>query len=660
MTKFNISSEYNLEGDQIKAVKELLTGIHQGKRNQVLLGVTGSGKTFTMANIIEKCQRPALIIAHNKTLAAQLYNEMKNFFPNNAVEYFVSYYDYYQPEAYIQQSDSYIEKDAQINEQIDLLRHSATRALLERRDVIVVASVSCIYGLGAPELYLQMSFKLEKGKTYSRRDVMQKLVELQYQRMDLDFSRGGFRVRGENIDIFPSHYQDRAWRISFWDDEVEKIYEFDYLTGEKTKNLNDIIIFANSHYVTPRPTLEQAVNLIQDELSERVEEFKLSNMVVESQRIAQRTNFDIEMIMETSSCKGIENYSRYLSGRKKGEPPPTLFEYLPKDALLFVDESHVTVPQIGGMYNGDRGRKKTLVEHGFRLPSALDNRPLKYEEWDLMRPQSIFVSATPGSKELGYTSGKFVEQIIRPTGLLDPICEVRSCETQVDDLIGECKILAKNDKRVLVTTLTKRMAEDLTDYLNEVNVKAVYMHSDIKTLERVQIIQELREGKYDVLVGVNLLREGLDIPECSLVCILDADKEGFLRSETSLIQTIGRAARNDEGRVILYADKITNSIKKALDETSRRRKIQEQYNKNNNIVPTTIKKSTNNLLGSVKMDLDQPLTNNDKTINFETAENEISKLKKEMIEAAKNLEFEKAAKLRDTINKLQQDLILSE
>ncbi len=660
MTKFNISSEYNLEGDQIKAVKELLTGIHQGKRNQVLLGVTGSGKTFTMANIIEKCQRPALIIAHNKTLAAQLYNEMKNFFPNNAVEYFVSYYDYYQPEAYIPQSDSYIEKDAQINEQIDLLRHSATRALLERRDVIVVASVSCIYGLGAPELYLQMSFKLEKGKTYSRRDVMQKLVELQYQRMDLDFSRGGFRVRGENIDIFPSHYQDRAWRISFWDDEVEKIYEFDYLTGEKTKNLNDIIIFANSHYVTPRPTLEQAVNLIQDELSERVEEFKLSNMVVESQRIAQRTNFDIEMIMETSSCKGIENYSRYLSGRKKGEPPPTLFEYLPKDALLFVDESHVTVPQIGGMYNGDRGRKKTLVEHGFRLPSALDNRPLKYEEWDLMRPQSIFVSATPGSKELGYTSGKFVEQIIRPTGLLDPICEVRSCETQVDDLIGECKILAKNDKRVLVTTLTKRMAEDLTDYLNEVNVKAVYMHSDIKTLERVQIIQELREGKYDVLVGVNLLREGLDIPECSLVCILDADKEGFLRSETSLIQTIGRAARNDEGRVILYADKITNSIKKALDETSRRRKIQEQYNKNNNIVPTTIKKSTNNLLGSVKMDLDQPLTNNDKTINFETAENEISKLKKEMIEAAKNLEFEKAAKLRDTINKLQQDLILSE
>ncbi len=660
MTKFNISSEYNLEGDQIKAVKELLTGIHQGKRNQVLLGVTGSGKTFTMANIIEKCQRPALIIAHNKTLAAQLYSEMKNFFPNNAVEYFVSYYDYYQPEAYIPQSDSYIEKDAQINEQIDLLRHSATRALLERRDVIVVASVSCIYGLGAPELYLQMSFKLEKGKTYSRRDVMQKLVELQYQRMDLDFSRGGFRVRGENIDIFPSHYQDRAWRISFWDDEVEKIYEFDYLTGEKTKNLNDIIIFANSHYVTPRPTLEQAVNLIQDELSERVEEFKLSNMVVESQRIAQRTNFDIEMIMETSSCKGIENYSRYLSGRKKGEPPPTLFEYLPKDALLFVDESHVTVPQIGGMYNGDRGRKKTLVEHGFRLPSALDNRPLKYEEWDLMRPQSIFVSATPGSKELGYTSGKFVEQIIRPTGLLDPICEVRSCETQVDDLIGECKILAKNDKRVLVTTLTKRMAEDLTDYLNEVNVKAVYMHSDIKTLERVQIIQELKEGKYDVLVGVNLLREGLDIPECSLVCILDADKEGFLRSETSLIQTIGRAARNDEGRVILYADKITNSIKKALDETSRRRKIQEQYNKNNNIVPTTIKKSTNNLLGSVKMDLDQPLTNNDKTINFETAENEISKLKKEMIEAAKNLEFEKAAKLRDTINKLQQDLILSE
>ena len=660
MTKFNISSEYNLGGDQIKAVKKLLAGIHEGKRNQVLLGVTGSGKTFTMANIIEKCQRPALIMAHNKTLAAQLYNEMKNFFPNNAVEYFVSYYDYYQPEAYIPQSDSYIEKDAQINEQIDLLRHSATRALLERRDVIVVASVSCIYGLGAPELYLQMSFKLEKGKKYSRRDLMQKLVELQYQRMDLDFSRGGFRVRGENIDIFPSHYQDRAWRVSFWDDEVEKIYEFDYLTGEKTKNLNEITIFAKSHYVTPRPTLEQAMNLIQDELSERVEEFKLSNMIVESQRIAQRTNFDIEMIMETSSCKGIENYSRYLSGRKEGEPPPTLFEYLPKDALLFVDESHVTVPQIGGMYNGDRGRKKNLVEHGFRLQSALDNRPLKYEEWDSMRPQSIFVSATPGPRELAYTDGKFTEQIIRPTGLLDPICEVRSCETQVDDLIGECKILAKNSRRVLVTTLTKRMAEDLTDYLNEVNVKAAYMHSDIKTLERVQIIQELREGKYDVLVGVNLLREGLDIPECSLVCILDADKEGFLRSETSLIQTIGRAARNDEGRVILYADKMTNSMKKALDETSRRRKIQEQYNKKNNITPTTIKKSTSNLLSSAKLDLDKQIGDNKKTVNFEVIEGEIFKLKKEMLLSAKNLEFEKAAKLRDTINKLQQDLLLGE
>ena len=610
-----------------------------------------------MANIIQRCQKPALIMAHNKTLAAQLYNEMKGFFPSNAVEYFVSYYDYYQPEAYIPQSDSYIEKDAQINEQIDLLRHSATRALLERKDVIVVASVSCIYGLGAPELYLQMSFKLEQGKKYSRRDIMQKLIELQYKRMDLDFTRGGFRIRGENVDIFPSHYQDRAWRITFCDDEVEKIYEFDYLTGERIKKLDAITIFANSHYVTPRPTLEQAIDLIQDELKERVEEFKSLDKIVEAQRIAQRTNFDLEMILESGSCKGIENYSRYLSGRNEGESPPTLFEYLPKDALLFVDESHVTVPQIGGMYNGDRGRKKTLVEHGFRLPSALDNRPLKYEEWDSMRPQTIFVSATPSPRELAYTNGEYVEQIIRPTGLLDPICEVRSCETQVDDLIGECKILAKNDKRILVTTLTKRMSEDLTDYLNEVNIKAVYMHSDIKTLERVQIIQELREGKYDVLVGVNLLREGIDIPECSLVCILDADKEGFLRSETSLIQTIGRAARNSEGRVILYADKITNSINKALQETSRRRKIQEKHNQENGITPTTIKKQLMNSLNLAVANL-RDKNNDKKVMDLEVIENDIGKLKKQMLEAAENLEFEKAAKLRNKIDKLQKSLLI--
>ena len=657
MTIFKIESEYNLAGDQVAAVDKLTEGLNDGNRNQVLLGVTGSGKTFTMANIIQRCQKPALIMAHNKTLAAQLYNEMKGFFPSNAVEYFVSYYDYYQPEAYIPQSDSYIEKDAQINEQIDLLRHSATRALLERKDVIVVASVSCIYGLGAPELYLQMSFKLEQGKKYSRRDIMQKLIELQYKRMDLDFTRGGFRIRGENVDIFPSHYQDRAWRITFCDDEVEKIYEFDYLTGERIKKLDAITIFANSHYVTPRPTLEQAIDLIQDELKERVEEFKSLDKIVEAQRIAQRTNFDLEMILESGSCKGIENYSRYLSGRNEGESPPTLFEYLPKDALLFVDESHVTVPQIGGMYNGDRGRKKTLVEHGFRLPSALDNRPLKYEEWDSMRPQTIFVSATPSPRELAYTNGEYVEQIIRPTGLLDPICEVRSCETQVDDLIGECKILAKNDKRILVTTLTKRMSEDLTDYLNEVNIKAVYMHSDIKTLERVQIIQELREGKYDVLVGVNLLREGIDIPECSLVCILDDDKEGFLRSETSLIQTIGRAARNSEGRVILYADKITNSINKALQETSRRRKIQEKHNQENGITPTTIKKQLMNSLNLAVANL-RDKNNDKKVMDLEVIENDIGKLKKQMLEAAENLEFEKAAKLRNKIDKLQKSLLI--
>jgi len=657
MTIFEIESEYSLGGDQIQAVDKLTDGIKKGSRNQVLLGVTGSGKTFSMANIIQRCQKPALIMAHNKTLAAQLYNEMKSFFPSNAVEYFVSYYDYYQPEAYIPQSDSYIEKDAQINEQIDLLRHSATRALLERKDVIVIASISCIYGLGAPELYLQMSFKLEQGKKYSRRDVMQKLIELQYKRMDLDFARGGFRIRGQNVDIFPSHYQDRAWRVTFGDDEVEKIYEFDYLTGERIKKLDEITIFANSHYVTPRPTLEQAIGLIQSELDERVEELKSLDKIVESQRIAQRTNFDLEMILEAGSCKGIENYSRYLSGRNEGEAPPTLFEYLPSDALLFVDESHVSVPQIGGMYNGDRGRKKTLVEHGFRLPSALDNRPLRYEEWDSMRPQTIFVSATPGPKELQYTDGKYIEQIIRPTGLLDPICEIRSCETQVDDLIGECKTLAKNDKRVLVTTLTKRMSEDLTDYLNGVNVKAVYMHSDIKTLERVQIIQELREGKYDVLVGVNLLREGLDIPECSLVCILDADKEGFLRSETSLIQTIGRAARNSEGRVILYADKITNSINKAILETSRRRKIQEKHNEENGITPTTIRKQLMNSLNLAATNLSDK-NNDKKVLDLEIIENDIEKLKKQMLEAAENLEFEKAAKLRNTINKLQKNLLI--
>ncbi|MFQ3307311.1 MAG: excinuclease ABC subunit B [Candidatus Midichloriaceae bacterium] len=645
-------------GDQPEAVANLLAGIKAKKRNQVLLGVTGSGKTFTMANIIERTQRPALIMAHNKTLAAQLYNEMKVYFPNNAVEYFVSYYDYYQPEAYIPQRDSYIEKDAQINEQIDLLRHSATRSMLERKDVIVIASVSCIYGLGSPELYLQMSCKITKGQNLIQKELMHRLVDLQYKRMDLEFTRGGFRVRGSNIDIFPSHYQDRAWRISLWDDKVEKIYEIDALTGKKLKNLDEILIFANSHYVTPRPTLEQAMVLIKDELNERIAALKTIGKSVETHRITQRTNFDLEMMMESGSCKGIENYSRYLSGRSAGEAPPTLFEYLPKNALLFVDESHVTVSQIGGMFNGDRARKTNLVDYGFRLPSALDNRPLRYEEWDKIRPQTIFVSATPGIKEMEYTEGEYVGQIIRPTGLLDPICEIRKCETQVDDLINECHKVIKDGGKVLVTTLTKKMAENLTEYVSEINIKAVYIHSDIKTLERIKIIQELREGIYDVLIGVNLLREGLDIPECTLVAILDADKEGFLRSETSLIQTIGRAARNSDGRVILYADKETKSITKALFETNRRRKIQEEHNKKHNITPTTIKKDLSNALGLATQKPDNtPHILDNKKFDLKTIQKMVIKTEKEMHKAAKELEFEKAAKLRDDLNLLKKELL---
>ncbi|MFN8832861.1 MAG: excinuclease ABC subunit UvrB, partial [Alphaproteobacteria bacterium] len=575
---FKISSDFQLAGDQPKAVESLVAGLEASKKDQVLLGITGSGKTFTMANVIERTQRPALIMAHNKTLAAQLYSEMKSFFPDNAVEYFVSYYDYYQPEAYIPKSDLYIEKDSQINEQIDLMRHSATRALLERPDVIVIASVSCIYGLGSPEWYIKMIQNLSIGQKISRNDLMEKLVELQYSRNDIDFKRGTFRARGDVLDIFPSHYNDFAWRVSFWGSEIDSMHEFDALTGERTKKLDQITVFANSHYITPRPTLEQAIKFIKSELKERIKYFDETNKLLEAQRIEQRTTFDLEMILEAGSCKGIENYSRYLSGRNAGEPPPTLFEYLPEDSILFVDESHVTVSQIGGMYNGDFARKSNLVEYGFRLPSALDNRPLKFAEWEAMRPQTIFVSATPNDRELAYTNGEYVEQIIRPTGLLDPICVVKPATGQVDDLLKECKDVAQSGFRVLVTTLTKRMSEDLTAYLTEVGLKAVYLHSDIKTIERVEIINALRQGTYDVLVGVNLLREGLDIPECAMVAILDADKEGFLRSRTSLIQTIGRAARNSDSRVILYADKMTDSLKAAIDETERRREIQIEYN----------------------------------------------------------------------------------
>ena len=557
--KFQVVAEYQPAGDQPEAIKEIVSNIKKHENNQVLLGVTGSGKTFTMAKTIEAVQRPTLILAPNKTLAAQLYGEMKSFFPNNAVEYFVSYYDYYMPEAYVPKSNTYIEKESSINEQIDRMRHSATRALLERKDVIIVASVSCIYGIGSVETYGDMIIELIKNQQMGRNELIQKLVELQYQRNDTDFHRGTFRVRGDLVEIFPSHYEDRAWRISLFGDELESICEFDPLTGKKNEDLEKIKVYANSHYVTPRPTLQQAMVLIKKELKKRIPEFKSQDKLIEAQRIEERTKFDLEMIEATGSCNGIENYSRYLSGRKEGEPPPTLFEYLPENALLFVDESHVTVPQLGGMYKGDRSRKTTLSEYGFRLPSCLDNRPLKFEEWETMRPQTLFISATPGSWELDQTKGVFVEQIIRPTGLIDPEVEVRPAKTQIEDLILEAKKIIENGHRILVTTLTKRMAEDLTEYMHENGLRVRYMHSDIDTLERIEIIQDLRRGVFDILVGINLLREGLDIPECALVAILDADKEGFLRSERSLVQTIGRAARNVDSKVILYGDKITNS-----------------------------------------------------------------------------------------------------
>ena len=655
--KFKIQSDFKPSGDQPNAIKELVAGINSSERNQVLLGATGTGKTFTIAHIIEKTQRPAVILAPNKTLAAQLYGEFKTFFPDNAVEYFVSFYDYYQPEAYVPRSDTYIEKDAQINEQIDRMRHSATQALLERDDVIIVASVSCIYGIGSVETYSAMTQDLRKGNNYELRKIVSALVEQQYRRNDQAFQRGTFRLRGDVLEIWPAHLESRAWRLSFFGDELEKLDEFDPLTGEKTKKMNTVRIYANSHYVTPRPTLTQAIKKIKVDLLKRLEELNKNNQLLEAQRLEQRTNFDLEMMEATGSCNGIENYSRYLTGRKPGEPPPTLFEYIPNDAIIFADESHVAIPQLGGMYRGDHRRKLTLSEHGFRLPSCMDNRPLKFEEWDAMRPQSIFVSATPGNWELSSTQGVFVEQIIRPTGLIDPPVEIRPIQNQVDDLLYEVNIASKNNLRTLCTVLTKRMAEDLTEFLNEKGVRVRYLHSDIDTLERIEIIRDLRLGTFDVLIGINLLREGLDIPECGLVAILDADKEGFLRSQTSLIQTIGRAARNVDGKVIMYADKITGSIKVAIEETKRRREKQIAYNKVNKITPESIKKNVKDVLEGVfegKTDLERVTAKIDTKKFGDNLQAHLSGMRKEMFAAAENLEFEEAARLRDEINKLEK------
>ena len=653
---FRIVSEYQPAGDQPTAIADLVGGIAADDRTQVLLGVTGSGKTFTMAQVIEATQRPALILAPNKILAAQLYGEFKSFFPDNAVEFFVSYYDYYQPEAYVPRSDTYIEKESSVNEAIDRMRHSATRSLLERDDVIIVASVSCIYGIGSVETYSAMIFDLKKGESVDQRELIRKLVALQYKRNDAAFSRGNFRVRGDSLEIYPSHYEDMAWRVSFFGDEIEVIAEFDPLTGRKGASLEKVRVYANSHYVTPGPTMKQATEAIRFELAERLKELEAEGKLLEHQRLEQRTNFDLEMIAATGSCAGIENYSRFLTGRLPGEPPPTLFEYLPDNALLFVDESHQTVPQIGAMSKGDHRRKITLAEYGFRLPSCIDNRPLRFNEWDAMRPQTVAVSATPGSWEMEQSGGVFAEQVIRPTGLIDPPVEIRPVEDQVQDCIAECRKVAAAGYRTLVTTLTKRMAEDLTEFMHEAGLRVRYMHSDVETLERIELIRDLRLGVYDVLVGINLLREGLDIPECGLVAILDADKEGFLRSETSLIQTIGRAARNVDGRVILYADRMTGSMERAIAETDRRREKQHAYNLEHGITPESIKRDIHNIVADtasrdgVLVELEDDARNN---LVGHNLRGYIEELEGRMRAAASDLEFEEAGRLRDEIRRLE-------
>ncbi|WP_052545752.1 excinuclease ABC subunit UvrB [Candidatus Hepatobacter penaei] len=657
---FAIHSPFQPTGDQPAAIAALVDALKRKQRNHTLLGVTGSGKTFTMAHVIQETQRPTLILAPNKTLAAQLYAEMKALFPHNAVEYFVSYYDYYQPEAFIPRTGTYIEKEATINEHIDRMRHSATRSLLERDDVIVVASVSCIYGIGSPESYRSMVCKIDKTLPFARETTIQKLVELQYTRNDMVLKRGTFRLRGDILDVFPSHYEDRAWRISFFEDEIESIVEIDPLLGTKGETLDHITIYPNSHYVIPGPTRVQAVKHIKADLAVRLEELRHANKLVEAQRLDERTRFDLESIATMGSCPGIENYSRYLTGRKPGEPPPTLFEYLPGHALLMIDESHVTLPQLRAMYRGDASRKKTLSDHGFRLPSCADNRPLMFEEWEAMRPDTIFVSATPGPFELEMTGGEVVEQVIRPTGLVDPVCEVRPTHDQIDDLIQEIRQTTRRHERVLITTLTKKMAETLQDYFTEMGLKSRYIHSDVDTLERIDIIQKLRKGDFDILVGINLLREGLDIPECSLVAIIDADKEGFLRSKTSLIQTIGRAARHIHGKVILYGDVITPSMRDALEETARRRAKQMAYNKKHNITPQGVKKELSDILAAVyNKDASQEVKKPAPTFTSAKAKKaHLHKLEKDMLEAASCLDFEKAARLRDQLSLLEkQDLL---
>jgi len=652
-SSFSLESNFIPTGDQPKAIEELITGIKNKEKDQVLLGVTGSGKTFTMAHVINSLNRPSLIMAPNKTLAAQLYGEMKDFFPNNAVEYFVSYYDYYQPEAYVPRSDTYIEKESSINDQIDRMRHSATRALLERQDVIIIASVSCIYGIGSVETYSKMIVNLKIGEEVSRQKLLRQFTELQYTRNDMSFVRGTFRVRGDSIEIFPAHLESIAWRITLFGDEIEEIYEVDALTGEKLAKLKTVKIYANSHYVTPRPTLNEAIKSIKEELKVHLEILYKNDKLVEAQRLEQRTNFDIEMMLAAGTCPGIENYSRYLSGRNPGEPPPTLFEYLPDNALVFTDESHITVSQIGAMYKGDFRRKSTLSEYGFRLPSCLDNRPLKFEEWEAFRPQTIHVSATPGDWELNKTNGVFIEQALRPTGLVDPEIIIRPTKTQVDDLIYETKEQSKKGNRVLITTLTKKMAEALSEYMFEAGLKVRYIHSDVDTLERIEIIRDLRLGVFDALIGINLLREGLDIPECALVAILDADKEGYLRSKTSLIQTIGRAARHVEGKVVLYADTITGSMKYAIDETERRRRKQIEYNKTNNITPKTVISKISDILAELNNN-EENQKNKKSNQTGKTIKQSIEELEIEMDKAASNLEFEEAAKIRDEIKKLKQ------